>query len=105
MIVNRFGIPEPDRNAKRLPSRLLSVVLLPLVGFDSDGNRLGMGGGFYDRTFGYAIHSSARRPRLIGVAYECQRSADGLPRRPWDVPLDGVVTEAGLRLITRAGKQ
>lgn len=94
---NRFGIPEPDVPAgRRCPARDLDVVLLPLVAFDGNGNRLGMGGGFYDRTFAYLRNRKAwRKPTLIGVAYEFQR-LDALPTRPWDIPLDGVATERRL---------
>jgi 5-formyltetrahydrofolate cyclo-ligase len=66
------------------------VLLVPLVGFDADGYRLGQGGGFYDRTL-------AARPDVlaIGVAFECQKLAEA-PRGPHDMPLDLVVTEAGV---------
>ena len=71
-------------------------MLVPLVAFDGAGNRLGMGGGFYDRTFAYrARRRRWRKPWLIGVAYEFQR-LKSLPQRPWDVLLDGVLTERGL---------
>ena len=91
---NRFGIPEPARRNRRLRlARSLDILLLPLVGFDADCNRMGMGAGYYDRTLGYLAHREHwRRPRLIGVAHECQR-VDRLPVQPWDVPLDLIVTE------------
>ncbi|MGB5832232.1 MAG: 5-formyltetrahydrofolate cyclo-ligase [Thiohalocapsa sp.] len=91
---NRFGIPEPLRRGRHLrPARGLDLVLLPLVGFDGDCNRVGMGGGFYDRTLGFLCRRRFwRRPRLIGLAHECQR-LDRIECRPWDVPLDAVVTE------------
>ena len=94
---NRFGIPEPNvPGARRCPARDLDVVLLPLVAFDGSGNRLGMGGGFYDRTFAYLRDRVAwRKPLLIGIAYEFQR-LDALPARAWDIPLDGVATERRL---------
>lgn len=97
---NRFGIPEPrPRDGGLLPATGLDLVLAPLVGFDARGNRLGMGGGFYDRTF--AFRNARRhwhRPRLIGYAYAFQQVAH-LAACHWDVPLDGVVTEQGLRLF------
>jgi 5-formyltetrahydrofolate cyclo-ligase len=91
---NRFGIPEPARRNRRLRlAWTLDLLLVPLVGFDARCNRLGMGGGYYDRTLGYLCHRRHwRRPYLIGVAHECQRVAR-LPASPWDVPLDLVVTE------------
>lgn len=94
---NRFGIPEPAVSARRrCPPRDLDVVLMPLVAFDTRGNRLGMGGGFYDRTFSYLRDRATwKRPLLIGVAYEFQR-LDTLPRQPWDIPLQGIATEKGL---------
>lgn len=99
---NRFGIPEPQGNA-RLSPRFMNLVLLPLVGFDEHGHRLGMGGGYYDRTFAFVRDARCRqRPRLLGVAYEHQRCRE-LPVNTWDVPLDGVVTEKGLFLLG-AGK-
>jgi len=98
---NRFGIPEPDLNAPhRTALRALDLVLMPLVAFDSNGNRLGMGGGFYDRTFAYLRTSPAwARPRLIGTAYAFQR-VPALAVQPWDVPLGGVATERGLEQFT-----
>ncbi|MDX1434376.1 MAG: 5-formyltetrahydrofolate cyclo-ligase, partial [Gammaproteobacteria bacterium] len=94
---NRFGIPEPAAGADtRVAPFALDLVLMPLVAFDGAGNRLGMGGGFYDRTFAYlARRRHWRKPRLIGVAYGFQR-VPSLPARPWDVTLEGVLTERGL---------
>jgi 5-formyltetrahydrofolate cyclo-ligase len=94
---NRFGIPEPELCKRRiyLPWSL-DLLLVPLVGFDSDCNRLGMGGGFYDRSLAYLrIRRHWRRPRLIGLAHECQR-VEAIDTGPWDVPLDGVATEKGI---------
>ena len=73
---------------------MLDLVLVPLVGFDGAGNRLGMGGGFYDRSFAFLGQRRWRRPRLVGVAFDLQR-VDRLPRRAWDVPLDAVASERG----------
>ncbi|WP_236645269.1 5-formyltetrahydrofolate cyclo-ligase [Aidingimonas lacisalsi] len=93
---NRFGIHEPDtrhgaHRARRRPVWALDLVLLPLVGFDSRGQRLGMGGGFYDRSLAFTRH---RRPRpvLIGAAHACQE-VDHLPSADWDVPLDAIVSD------------
>jgi 5-formyltetrahydrofolate cyclo-ligase len=70
-------------------------VLTPLVAFDLHGNRLGMGGGFYDRTFEFLNrHTHWRRPLLIGLAYDFQR-VEQLYSHGWDVRLSGVVTEQG----------
>lgn len=94
---NRFGIPEPNLRQRRfaLPWAL-DTLLVPLVGFDDACRRIGMGGGFYDRTLAYLRHRGHwRRPTLVGLAYECQRVAE-LPAAPWDIPLDWVVTEQRL---------
>jgi len=94
---NRFGIAEPDLR-RRPPVRPwgLDLILMPLVGFDATGNRLGMGGGFYDRTLAYLNRRAHwRRPVLLGVAHECQR-LERLDQHPWDIPLNGVITEEGL---------
>lgn len=88
---NRFGIPEP-RSGRRLSPWALDWVLLPLVGFDELGGRLGMGGGFYDRTFA-ARARWPRQPRLIGVAHQCQQ-VERIPLESWDIPLTAVVTDA-----------
>ena len=94
---NAFGILEPGSAAGARPVIGLDAVILPLVGFDSSGNRLGMGAGFYDRALRRRLDRSAawRRPRLIGVAYACQQ-LPAIPASPWDVPLDLVVTERGV---------
>lgn len=102
MRVNRYGIAEPDhRHAEIIPPRRLDVVLLPLVGFDARGARLGSGAGFYDRSLHHLREGRRwRKPKLIGVAYECQRVPHLQPDR-WDVPLDGILTERGLTRIGR----
>ena len=90
---NRLGIPEPDlplANAT-LPMDM-DLVLAPLVGFDRAGRRLGMGGGFYDRSFAFLKDGARKRPVLIGLAYECQR-VEALDEASWDVPLAAVATE------------
>ena len=96
-----FGIPEPD-SCERIDARWLQVVLLPLVGFDDEGNRLGSGAGFYDRALAFrAWRDHWRGPRLIGVAHSCQRTA-ALPTLPTDIPLDAVVTEKGFFFLSGA---
>jgi 5-formyltetrahydrofolate cyclo-ligase len=89
-----FGIPEPAGHG-RCAAQWLQVVLLPVVGFDGVGNRLGSGAGFYDRALAFrGLRRRWRGPRLIGVAHSCQR-LPSLPTLPTDVPLDAVVTEQG----------
>ena len=95
MTKNRYGIPEP-MDARALRANQLDLLLMPLVGFDQQGYRLGMGGGFYDATLAFMHHRRLwRKPRLVGIAYDCQRVAS-LPHDPWDMPLDAVLTERRL---------
>lgn len=96
-LINRFGIPEPVVASRYLvDARQLDLILMPLVGFDKRGNRLGMGGGFYDRTLAFKHHrQNWMRPRLIGLAHECQR-VDNLEANPWDVPMHAVATDTQL---------
>jgi len=90
---NRFGIPEPAfSNGLKRPPWAMDAVLLPLVGFDETGGRLGMGGGFYDRTFAFTRHRPRLAPKLIGLAHECQKVPE-LPTEKWDVPLHSIVTD------------
>ncbi|MEW6331915.1 MAG: 5-formyltetrahydrofolate cyclo-ligase [Pseudomonadota bacterium] len=91
---NRFGIPEPVVKSRELiRAQELDLILMPLVGFDDQGNRLGMGGGFYDRSLEFLRHRNHwRKPHLLGIAYDFQR-VNGLAPDPWDVPLQGVVTD------------
>lgn len=98
---NRYGIVEPMRNAPAIRAGALDIVLVPLVGFDASGVRLGMGGGYYDRAFAFRRHRRAlSRPRLIGIAYGCQQ-VDALPAEAHDVHLDAVITEHGLTRFRR----
>jgi 5-formyltetrahydrofolate cyclo-ligase len=100
---NRFGIAEPRASisSQTQPWRL-DMVLMPLVGFDVHGNRLGMGGGFYDRTFAYLRRRQTwLAPSLIGLAHDCQK-LDRLPVESWDIPLDGIVSDAECLMFKRA---
>lgn len=92
---NRFNILEPKPSAKyRHNPRFLDAVITPLVAFADNGVRMGMGGGFYDRTFAFKQHqSSQQRPLLLGYAYDFQQQ-NQLTAQPWDIPLDAVVTES-----------
>jgi 5-formyltetrahydrofolate cyclo-ligase len=94
MTLNRYGIPEP-RTAAEIELQALQALLIPVVAWDREGGRLGMGAGFYDRSLEpLASRGQAHRPLLVGVAYDRQR-ASTLPQDPWDVSLDVVVTETG----------
>jgi len=92
--LNRFTIPEPICHpAQWKTAAQLDLLLLPLVAFDSSGNRMGMGGGFYDRTLAYLQHRRYwRKPALIGLAHDFQRVAK-LPTQSWDIPANLIITE------------
>lgn len=94
LIKNKYGIAEPKLNVLHIiPYLQLDVVCSPLVAFDLQGNRLGMGGGYYDRTFAQHDVASSNQtvPYLLGLAHTCQQY-DGLPIAPWDKPLQGIIT-------------
>lgn len=100
LMVNRYGILEPIVLPRELVrARKLDLVLLPLVGFDRRGNRLGMGGGFYDRSLAFLRHRTVwKKPHLVGLAHDLQQ-VDRLEPSPWDVAIDGVVTDKDLYLV------
>jgi 5-formyltetrahydrofolate cyclo-ligase len=96
LVPNRFGIPEPIGGVDLTPQEL-DWVLMPLLGFSATGTRLGMGGGYYDRTFAFRLAPGARQePVLVGVAYGLQE-VNSLPAQHWDVPLDSIITDFGVR--------
>ena len=91
---NKFGIPEPvTRTEDLIAADILDLVIVPLVAFDSNCNRLGMGGGYYDRALAFKQTSSeAHSPLLIGLAYELQK-VNALEINSWDIPMDGIISE------------
>ncbi|MEE9309913.1 MAG: 5-formyltetrahydrofolate cyclo-ligase [Cocleimonas sp.] len=99
---NVFGIPEPIVKPNNyINTALLDLVVMPLLGFDSDGNRLGMGGGYYDRCFAFKnanITKSPTKPVLIGFAYNFQE-IDALHPESWDIGLDIIATENQLIIL------
>ena len=97
LTLNRYGIAEPEQNLKKIINPIqLDLVLVPLVAYDLSGSRLGMGLGYYDRTFAFLNHrKKPHHPLLIGLAYTFQHH-DHLPRADWDVPLDWIATEISL---------
>ncbi|HEU4671095.1 MAG TPA: 5-formyltetrahydrofolate cyclo-ligase [Dyella sp.] len=93
---NRHGIPEPVRVERPLAPFQLDLVLVPLLAFDRRGQRLGYGGGYYDRSFAF-LNEQARptEPLLVGIAYDFQE-VDAIEPARWDVPLDFVATDREL---------
>lgn len=91
---NQFGILEPDTHPSNwVRARQLSLILLPLVAFDEKGNRMGMGGGYYDRSLSFTQHRKQwHNPKLIGLAHELQK-VDQLATESWDIPLNMIATE------------
>lgn len=98
LTINRFGIAEPNACARLRPAWLMQLTLMPLVGFDLCGTRLGMGGGFYDRTFATRPGRPRALGKRIGLAHSCQQ-APKLPLASWDIPLHAIATESRLYLI------
>jgi 5-formyltetrahydrofolate cyclo-ligase len=98
-----FGIAVPRRAARHTPGRWLDLIVIPLVGVDSSGRRLGMGGGFYDRALEFRRHRRHwRGPRLVGLAFDCQRTESNFSE-PWDISLDSLATESGLQHYSKEG--
>ncbi len=91
LTTNSWGVAEPPLPDEAISPTRFDVVFVPLVGFDTNCFRLGMGKGFYDRTFSFKIFNRHSRPLLVGLAHECQLT-DPFPVASWDVRLDAVVT-------------
>jgi 5-formyltetrahydrofolate cyclo-ligase len=104
LILNRFGMPEPELAEDRvIPATKLDLVLCPLVAFDEQANRIGMGGGFYDRYFAFKNTQENKAkdvttpPLLVGLAYDFQK-VRAIEPAPWDVPMSAVVSEKQIYL-------
>ena len=88
---NRYNIPEPELNVQNVvPLNHIDIIFTPLVAFDNQGNRLGMGGGYYDRTLQF-YHQGKNGPYPIGLALDIQE-VENLPTDTWDVPLPEIIT-------------
>lgn len=88
---NRFGIKEPI-NSALLNANQMDIIFMPLVGFDQDKNRIGMGGGFYDRTLAFKKNKQKHsNPKLYGLAFDCQK-VKKIKIQKWDIPMDAVIT-------------
>ena len=92
LIENKWGIPEPAPTEVIVSPINFDVVFVPLVGFNEDCYRIGMGKGFYDRTFSFKIFNRRSSPLLVGLAHESQL-LDSIGAESWDVRLDAVVTD------------
>jgi len=93
--IHRLGMKQ-NHHRRLLWAQELNVIICPLVAVDLNGNRMGMGGGFYDTTLGKSYRAGAKKPLKIGWCYDFQM-VETLQRQPWDVPLDGLITPSGLR--------
>lgn len=91
MVKNRYGIPEPC-GSPEIPLINIDLLLMPLVGWDESGNRLGMGAGFYDRAL--APLGQFDVPIRAGVAYQIQK-VPRVPNDPWDIRLHMLLSETG----------
>lgn len=99
---HEWGMPQLcDIQQPAIAGAMLDAVLVPVLGFDAHGHRLGMGAGFYDRHFARLTRTRHQRPHLIGVGYACQQLAALVPQ-PHDITLEWMVTEAGLRRASTA---
>ena len=98
LIHNCFNILEPPLTDDVIMPWELDLVLTPLVAFDEDGNRLGVGAGCYDRSFAFLKQKIKKTIHLIGMAHELQNQPQ-LEPAPWDIPLNGILTESTLRLF------
>ena len=93
-----FGTVGPGPEAAVLDPVLM---LMPLAAFDSQGNRIGYGAGYYDRAIA-RLKAKGITPRLVAIAFNCQE-VEAVPAEPHDVPLDALLTESGLRRFNRCG--
>jgi 5-formyltetrahydrofolate cyclo-ligase len=92
-----YGIAAPEAKGRPTPARWLSLIVVPLVGIDGAGRRLGMGGGYYDRALEFRRRRHAwKGPTLVGFGFDRQR-VEALPADPWDVRLDCLATESGVQ--------
>ena len=92
LVLNRYGLPEPQ-DGNIIAPRALDLVITPVVAFDADGNRIGMGGGYFDRTFSFLRNRQFLfHPKLIGLAFACQQ-VEIITPNPWDIRVFRVVNE------------
>ena len=93
LVRDDYGLLMPE-TGDVIAARKLDLVLTPLVAFDRDGQRIGMGGGYYDRTFSFLRERrQLLKPKLVGLAFACQQAPE-IPANPWDIRLYRVITES-----------
>ena len=93
LVFNQYGLPEPQ-DGEIIAPRALDLVITPVVAFDADGNRIGMGGGYFDRTFSFLSNRQYLfHPKLIGLAFSCQR-VEKIAPNPWDIRVFRVIDES-----------
>ncbi|MEP4486366.1 5-formyltetrahydrofolate cyclo-ligase [Marinobacter alexandrii] len=97
LVNNKYGIGEPEPHIQRVSADTIDLICMPTVGWSHDGTRLGMGGGFYDRTL-----ETSSGATTLGLGFECQH-CDEIPREPWDACLQWVATEANLHQCSSDG--
>ncbi len=98
LITNRYGIPEPAQTpGQQLGVAQIDLLLMPLVAMDRQGNRIGMGAGYYDQTL-KNIAGRALCPTLVGVGYQFQL-VDNIEPQPWDIPLHWLITDQELHRV------
>jgi 5-formyltetrahydrofolate cyclo-ligase len=101
LVENRYGIAEPSlKQATLAPAWSLDIILVPLVGFDRRGNRMGMGGGYYDRTLAFVTAGNSPAPTLVGLAHSCQEISS-ISTQNWDIPLNNIITDREIICVTQ----
>ena len=90
---NQHFIPEPVNRQQTIHPEKLDLVIMPLIAFDPCGNRIGTGGGYYDRTFAFLFNHPTVAPFMLGLAFQLQKCPEIYPE-PWDIKLNGVLTES-----------
>lgn len=99
MCLNKYAIAEPAQPyMQTISATQLDLVLLPLVAFDDSGARMGMGGGYYDRSFAFTREKPSKCPQLLGLAHAMQQVTK-LEVESWDIPLDGILTDRNFYTI------
>ena len=98
LTTNKYGITEPLYDPeKQVALHAIDIIFTPLVAFDASGNRLGMGGGYYDRTLAQLDNHNTTN-KIIGLAHDIQQ-VDKLPTQSWDIPLQGIITPSQIFML------